>query len=217
MTDPLAIPAYPNIGRKEYMEKFEPFFSPTDMIRLRTAYTLSKEGHRQQKRDDGRRYFDHVRACSWIALHELEITDPNTHYALLLHDIVEDTFLLTPESIDLIFGSDVSVMVNLLTHRKGVSTAEYLHRMRVSTRQRVVGAKLIDRMHNLRTLGGCTPEKQRRQALETIEHYLPLAADLVDNVRPSWRWRAEYLRDHIDALAEHWLQQNPASGGTDVT
>lgn len=209
MTDPLAIPAYPDIGRKEYMEGLEPFLSARELRLLRGAYTFSKEGHRLQQRDDGRRYFDHVRACSWIALTELQIHDAEMHYALLLHDIVEDTYLLTPESIEQFFGEPTAIMVKLLTHRREVPTAEYVRRIRNSERARVMGAKLIDRMHNLRTLGSCTPAKQRRQALETIEHYLPLAADLVENVRPSWRWRAEYLRDHITALAEHWQTTTP--------
>lgn len=199
------VPAYPEIGKKEYMERFEPFFSARQMRLLRAAYAFSKEGHRPQTRDDGHRYFDHARACSWIAVDELHIHDSELHNTLLLHDIVEDTYLLTVESIEEFFGENTAIMVNLLTHRKALGTAEYVRNLRESARARVIGAKLIDRLHNLRTLGGCLPEKRQRKAVETIEYYLPMAEQLVDNINPSYRWRAEYLREQIHALANQWI------------
>lgn len=199
------VPSYPEIGKKEYMERFEPFFSARQMRLLRAAYAFSKEGHRMQKREDGRRYFDHVRACSWIAIEELHIHDSELHNTLLLHDIVEDTYLLTVESIEEFFGENTAIMVNLMTHREGISTAEYVRNLRESARARVIGAKLIDRLHNLRTLGACSTEKQRCQAAETVEFYLPMAEQLITNIKPSYRWRAEYLRDRIRELADRWV------------
>lgn len=199
-----AHPVYPAIGKREYMERFEPFLSAREMKLLRAAYAFSKEGHRPQVRDDGRRYFDHVRACSWIAIDELGIHDSEMHNALLLHDIVEDTYLLTVESIEMFFGERTAIMVNLLTHRPGVATADYVRNLRESARTRVIGAKLIDRVHNLRTLGACTPEKRVRKVDETIQHYLPLSEHLVKCIKTADRWRAEYLRDQLISLIAAW-------------
>lgn len=196
--------AYPAIGKREYMQRFEPFFSARQMTLLRAAYALSKEGHRPQTRDGGRRYFDHVRACSWIAMQELLLYDSELHIALLLHDIVEDTYLLTVEVIEMFFGESTSIMVNLMTHREGIRIEEYVGNLRRSGRARVVGGKLIDRLHNLRTLGACEPEKRRRKVIETEEHYLPLAEHLIANINPKYRWRAEYLRDEIRELVDYW-------------
>ena len=203
--------AYPAIGKREYMQRFEPFFSARQMTLLRAAYALSKEGHRPQTRDGGRRYFDHVRACSWIAADELQLYDSELHNALLLHDIVEDTYLLTIEVIEMFFGESTAIMVNLMTHRENVSTGAYVANLRQSARARVIGAKLIDRLHNLRTLGACTPEKRRRKTIETVAHYLPLAEHLIANINPKYRPKAEYLRDGLQELADHWLAETATS------
>lgn len=205
MTSLFAVPAYPQIGKREYMQRFEPFFSARQMRLLRAAYAFSKEGHRMQKRDDGQRYFDHVRACSWIAIDELHLHDSELHNTLLLHDIVEDTFLLTVESIEEFFGENTAIMVNLLTHRKGTTTADYVRNLRESARARVIGAKLIDRLHNLRSLDVYGHKKRVKKVEETQEFYLPMAEQLIENVSPAYRWRALYLRDHIAGLCQHWL------------
>ena len=204
MTLILGDAAYPAIGKREYMQRFEPFFSARQMRLLRAAYAFSKEGHRLQKRDDGRRYFDHVRACSWIAIDELQIHDSELHNTLLLHDIVEDTYLLTVESIEMFFGESTAIMVNLMTHYPNIDTEEYVRHLRESARARVIGAKLIDRLHNMRTLGDCPVEKRLRKTTETVQFYLPLAEQLIAKVNPKYRWRAEYLRDQISGLVDHW-------------
>ncbi len=185
------VPAYPEIGKKEYMERFEPFFSARQMRLLRAAYAFSKEGHRLQTRDSGRRYFDHVRACSWIAINELQLHDFELHLALLLHDIVEDTYLLT--------------------HRDSVSTDRYVQNIRESGRNPVIMAKLVDRLHNLRTLGDCPADKQARQTAETQEFYYPLADFLVSNIASTHLWRAEHVRDHIHQAVDHWSTNGTAT------
>lgn len=198
--------AYPAIGKAEYMQRFEPFFSDRQMTLLRAAYALSKEGHRSQVRADGHRYFDHVRACSWYAINDLQIHDSEMHNALLLHDIVEDTYLLTVRVIEMFFGEDTAVMVNLMTHRPGVSEADYTRNLRESARARAIGSKLIDRIHNMRTVGTFEPPKRLKKALETREHYIPLAEHLIEHVNPTYRWRAERLRDDLVELTDYWME-----------
>ena len=41
--------------------------------------------------------------------------------------------------------------------------------------------KLADRLQNLRTLGSCTPEKQKRKRSETLDVYMPFIDSLLAN------------------------------------
>ena len=62
------------------------------------AYRLSKYGHRGQKRDDGTRYFEHPRRVAKILL-LWGIYDHEMLIAALLHDIKEDSHILTWKKI----------------------------------------------------------------------------------------------------------------------
>lgn len=66
----------------------------------------------------------------------------------LLHDVVEDTKLMSIDDMHRIFGSIVANAVDALTHRRGESNKEYLERV-VLGGAIAIRSKLMDIRHNL--------------------------------------------------------------------
>jgi GTP pyrophosphokinase len=165
-----------------FLARLELKHTPEDIALIDFAYDMSKYGHRNQLRDDGGRYFDHCRASTIILIDELGITDKNMIIGELLHDSVEDHYLLSVPRIELVFGRDVAGIVDALTHRNGEKEDEYIARI-IDFGVRAIIGKLGDRLHNMRTLRNCTREKIERKLAETSKYYLPLTS-LVKNVHP---------------------------------
>ncbi|MBI2637502.1 MAG: bifunctional (p)ppGpp synthetase/guanosine-3',5'-bis(diphosphate) 3'-pyrophosphohydrolase, partial [Candidatus Sungbacteria bacterium] len=102
--------------------------------------------------------------------------------AALLHDVCEDTEC-APETLEKNFGKDISFLVDGVTKLDKIRfhgterEAENLRKMFLAIAEdiRVVLIKLMDRLHNIKTLNSLSPEKQKRIALETLELYAPLA------------------------------------------
>lgn len=173
-----------NISSQEYWRHLKTKgFSEEELAMIMLAYRLAKSGHHDQVRDDGTRYFNHPKTLVLIAVDEVGITDASMLVALELHDIPEDTFLLTLEDIERIFGKEVRRIVEALSKYKVVYSdgriikelKDNFHGSFAEEDEKARTAKLIDRLHNIRTLDNCTLTKQRRYIKETEEVYLPLA------------------------------------------
>lgn len=153
---------------------------------IRYAYDAAKSGHREQFRDNGVRYFEHCRETALILMDELEIYEPSMIIAALLHDMLEDNFLLNPWRLKHTFGRKVAYLVTTVTKPKKTNKKYHSdHERHEAYFKRINGAKvrvkllkLADRLHNTRTLGECSPGKIERKYQETIKVYLPLVSDL---------------------------------------
>ncbi len=147
---------------------------------IEKAYDTAKDAFRFKNREDGDRYFEHLREVTLIAILYLGITDYRDIVCLLLHDIVEDIESWTLERVAREFGRKIARHLEYLTKEKikGLSkdqlTYRYYKRFESAPRI-VIIKKLCDRMHNLMKLYGCDREKQLRKINETIKYYLPLA------------------------------------------
>ena len=179
--------------------------SPEDLQRVKDAYALAAEAHKDQKRKSGEPYITHPIAVAAIAAEELEL-DANTVCSAFLHDVVEDT-PYTVEDIRERFGDDVAFLVDVVTKRKKKS---YENTKQVDNYKQILDSvhydvrallvKLSDRLHNMRTLDSMRPDKQMKIAGETDFFYAPLAGRLglyhvkseLENLSFRFRCQREY-------------------------
>lgn len=175
-------------NHQKFLDRLKLKVTGRELVLIDWAYINAKYGHRNQKRDDGTRYFDHLRSTALILIDELQIFDTEMIIAALMHDMLEDSFLFDEERIRVLFGDEVAKMVMLLSmpkmdeklfKSKAQRLRVYHHRIKNSP-LKVVIIKLCDRLHNLRTMPNCTPEKIKRKSAETIKHYIPLIKLLED-------------------------------------
>lgn len=154
---------------------------------------MAEQAHAGQERASGEAYITHPLAVATILV-DLHMDD-DTIVAALLHDVLEDT-QSNREMIAETFGHQVLDLVEAVTklkfkipneasaRQKAVAettrAAESLRKMLLAMAKdfRVIIIKLADRLHNMQTLEGLTPEKRTRIANETLDVYAPLAARL---------------------------------------
>jgi RelA/SpoT family (p)ppGpp synthetase len=111
--------------------------------------------------------------------------------AALLHDVIEDTGI-TKDTLGQEFDEEVANLVDGVSKLKSMfqtraeAQAENFQKMTLAMAKdiRVIMVKLADRLHNMRTIGHLSSEKQRRIARETLEIYAPIANRLgMNNIR----------------------------------
>lgn len=151
----------------------------TDMIYV--AYRFAKSLHEGQKRKSGDPYIIHPVDVAYIAA-QLSL-DCTAITACLLHDVVEDTGCRY-EDVAAFFGTPVAELVDGVTKLKQIKYSsreeqqvENLRKMFLAMSKdiRVVVIKLIDRLHNMRTMNFMPRHKQLRISKETLDVYAPLA------------------------------------------
>ena len=134
---------------------------------IRKAYMVAKEKHEGQVRKSGEPYIQHPLEVAYIltTIHG----GPSTIAAGLLHDVLEDTDMTKDEMANE-FNKDVAEIVDGVTkisklkyHTKDKVLAQNHQKILLAMAKdiRVVMVKLVDRLHNMRTLEfHNNPEKQ---------------------------------------------------------
>src|SRR3989338_7018416 len=155
--------------------------SDVDKKLIEGAYELSRTAHEGQARYSGDPYFVHTAEVGYL-LAQVGM-DARAIAAGLLHDTIEDSGI-TPKRIEDDFGKEVLYLVEGVTklgalrYRGLERHTESLRKLFAATAQdiRVLIIKLMDRLHNARTLEHVPREDKRRLiALETLEIYAPIA------------------------------------------
>jgi len=154
-----------------------------DRPRIRRAFEISADAHKDMRRKSGEPYILHPIAVARIVVEEIGMGVTSAICALL-HDVVEDTEI-TLDDIETEFGSDYAKIIDGLTKISTVvdlksTTTEQAENFRkilltLAHDPRVILIKLADRLHNMRTLESMKREKQLKISSETTYIYAPLA------------------------------------------
>lgn len=155
--------------------------NPKNLALIRDAYEFARVKHEGQFRKSLDPYIQHPLEVAYM-LAELKVS-PTTVAAGLLHDILEDTDATKDQLIER-FGLDVANIVDgvtkisklkYMTKEKALAKSHQKILLAMAKDIRVVIVKLLDRVHNMRTLEFQPPEKQIKIAKETMDLYAPLA------------------------------------------
>lgn len=174
---------YPN---KELVDRFVKKiirYSGEDKDKIASAAVYASRKHGDQKRKSGEPYIIHPIAVAEILMQNG--MDADTVCAGLLHDCLEDTDT-TEEELATIFGKDVAEMVQgvtkitRITKEKSIQEADTIKKMffAMSKNMRVIIIKLADKLHNMRTIDGLSPERKRAFAQDCLDIFAPIADSL---------------------------------------
>jgi len=166
---------------QEYEKKLRELgYKDEATVSIKPAFLFAERAHASEKRASGEPYITHPAAVS-LRIAELKL-DANTIAAALLHDVIENQGVKI-EEIKKQFGEEIAFLVEAVTKVDKVKysgaerAVESLRKMFLAIAEdiRVVIIKLMDRLHNMETVGALPEDKRKRIALETLELYAPLA------------------------------------------
>lgn len=208
---------------------------------IRRAFEISAEAHSDMRRKSGEPYILHPIAVAQIVVEEIGLGVTSAICALL-HDVVEDTEI-TLEDIELEFGKNFAKIIDGLTKIANVVDgnaetslqAENFRKilMALAEDPRVILIKLADRLHNMRTLGSMSRDKQLKICSETTYIYAPLAhrlglyeikseledlalkytqpeayTSIATGLRETKRERTRYINEFIKPIKEELIKNN---------
>ena len=199
-------------------------FTEHEIALLRVAYAVSHKAHNGQLRLSGEDYIQHPLAVASI-LADMKM-DCETIIAGLLHDVIEDSSLTTKD-LERMFGKTVARLVDGVSKLEKIEfkskleiQAENFRKMLLAMSHdiRVIIIKLVDRLHNMRTIDAMPVHKKKAKAQETIDIYAPIARrlgmhqisdELQDlGLRILYPLRYATMRQHLQAVRDRhqaWL------------
>jgi len=155
--------------------------NPKNLALIRKAYHYADKMHAGQTRKSGSPYISHPIEVAYI-LAGLNV-GPKTIAAAFLHDVIEDCGA-TKEDFLKEFDEEVFTLVEGVTKIGNIEFKDEKEYQAANHRKiliamardiRVILIKLVDRLHNMRTLQFRSVEKQKKIAEETRNVYAPIA------------------------------------------
>lgn len=144
-----------------------------DFDLIHKAIYWAKKYHDRQFRKSGEPYYTHPLEVAYM-VSEYKLTT-NVIVTAILHDIVEDTEVTAGMILDE-FGRRIEQMVDRLTRDRPdgtkLSVEQILDNAYEKNDKEVLLIKVVDRLHNMQTLGAKTNEKQKKTINDTLENIL---------------------------------------------
>lgn len=184
---------YVEARRQKFMQMIAPFFDDAAMEMIEQSYFISKNAHCIQVRDDGTRYFEHPKTVAWLVCVHFGIHHRNTIIKALLHDMIEDSFIMKPRFIRRMFNKKIMHGVIILsknTFDKEAyvdKNAAYYNRFITDGNWSDCAIKLCDRIHNIRTMDGMDPSRVERKLAETERYFEPIKKKLCEEAPKHYR------------------------------
>lgn len=173
-----------NLTKDVFFQQIRSYISKQeDLSLIDKAYSYVEVKHATQKRNSGEPYIVHLLNVAYEV--SLLKAGPKTIAAALLHDVLEDCDVGKEEFIEN-FDEEIYNLVEAVTKigklkQDFKDEKEYLaanHRkifIAMAKDVRVIIIKLVDRLHNMRTLEYMPQEKRFKIAKETLDVYAPIA------------------------------------------
>lgn len=171
----------------ELIKQKIPYYKLQEVIK---AYDLAAEIHKGQFRQSGEAYIVHPLTVAMNLL-DMEVYDPDTISAALLHDTIEDAkgefSKFSKEDIVNLINPTIAELVDGVTKISRMEFSTKEEQNLANTRKiingltkdvRIILIKLADRLHNMRTLDFKSPKKQIENSEETLHLFVPLALSI---------------------------------------
>ena len=143
---------------------------------INKAVYWARKYHGDQKRKSGELYYTHpLEVAYMVSDYNLKT---NVIVASILHDIIEDTEV-TVEMIEGTFGQRIAEMVDMLTRDRPDGTKltieEVINNAYKKADKEVLLIKLIDRLHNIQTIGSLSAKKIEKTITETLANFIAIS------------------------------------------
>ncbi|MBU6184803.1 MAG: HD domain-containing protein, partial [Rickettsiales bacterium] len=144
-----------------------------DFNLINKAIYFAKKYHEGQLRKSGEPFYSHPLEVAYMVSDYNLKTD--VIVASILHDIIEDTEV-TVEMIEGTFRQRIAEMVDMLTRDRPDGTKltieEVINNAYKKADKEVLLIKLIDRLHNIQTIGSLSAKKIEKTITETLANFI---------------------------------------------
>ena len=154
-----------------------------DFELINKAIYWARKYHGDQKRKSGEPYYSHPLEVAYVVSDYNLKTD--VIVTSILHDIVEDTEV-TVDMIQDSFGKRIAEMVDRLTRDRldgsKLSVEHIINNSYHLKDKEVLLIKLLDRLHNMQTIGSMSAEKIEKITNETLKKFITLSIFLGEKI-----------------------------------